>query len=296
MPFDMVDDGFLDEASLARFRTHVLPNAAVMSDQQCEQLRQFVAKGGRILATHQTSLFDGNGARRPDFGLADLFGCHVAGEPEGPLRNAYMTLRHAHPALAGLEGISRTIGPVHRQPIQGAKPEDVALTLVPSYPDLPMERVFTDRRETDIPMAICRSVGAGRVAYLPMDLDRTFAELGHGDHLALLKAMLTWVHDEPQPLVIDGPGLVDVACWQQQQSITAHLVNLNNPMTMRGSYREAVPVGPYRLRLQMPTDRKALGARLLSAGQVVPFRVDGSWIEAEVPHIDFHEVLAIDLA
>jgi len=159
-----------------------------------------------------------------------------------------------------------------------------------------MERVFTDRTETDIPMAICRQHGDGRVVYLPMDIDRTFAELGHGDHLTLLHALLNWAHDEPHPLQVEGPGLLDIACWRQQGSITAHLVNLNNPMTMRGSYREAITTGPYRVRLSLPPGQRPVHARLLSTGQDAPIRIDDGWIEVDVPHIDYHEVVAVDLA
>jgi hypothetical protein len=197
--------------------------------------------------------------------------------------------------MAGLSDISRTIGPLFRLPVTARNRRDVALTLVPSYPDLPMERVFTDRTETDIPMAICRQVGRGRVVYLPMDLDRSFAELGHGDHLTLLRAMLNWAHEEAHPLQIDGPGLLDIACWRQERSLTAHLVNLNNPMAMRGSYREAIRTGPYRVRLQLPKGSRAARARLLTAEADVTHRATDGWVEVEVPHIDFHEVVAIDL-
>jgi hypothetical protein len=295
-PFDMIDDEFLDAGSLSRYRTIILANAAVMSDAQCDQIRAFVARGGRVVATHQTSLYKEDGQRRADFGLADLFGCSVAGDAEGPLRNAYLTLRHAHPAMAGLPEISRTIGPVRRQPVTARDQADVALTLVPSYPDLPMERVFTERVETDIPMAICRPVGAGRIAYMAMDLDRSFDELSHGDHLTLIHAMVDWAHDEPKPMQVDGPGLVDIAYWRQQKSITGHLVNLNNPMTMRGSYREAIPAGPYRVRLRLPTGERPVQARLLTAGGSVAMRAGDGWVEVDVPRIDYHEVVAVDLA
>lgn len=225
-----------------------------------------------------------------------MFGCSITGEPEGPLKNAYLTLRHAHPAMADLSDINRAIGPLFRQPVTARDQRDVALTLVPSYPDLPMERVFTNKTETDLPMAICGQVGRGRIAYLPMDIDRTFAELGHGDHLTLLRAMLDWTHQEAHPLQIEGPGLLDIACWRQEKSMTAHLVNLNNPMTMRGSYREAIRTGPYRVRMQLPQGKGAAQARLLTAGMAVPHGTTNGWVEVDVPYIDFHEVVAIDFA
>ena len=296
IPFDMIDDAFLDPEHLRRFRTLIFANAAVMSDRQCEQVRAFVKNGGRVVASYQTSLFDGSGARRPDFGLADLIGCSLAGEKEGPLRNSYITLRHDHPALGGLSDVPRTIGPLHRLPVTARSERDVALTLVPSYPDLPMERVYTDRPVTDIPMGICRAFGRGRVVYLPMDIDRTFAELSHGDHLKLLRAMITWAHDRPQPMIVEGPGMVDLAIWRQSRSLTAHLVNLNNPMTMRGSFREAIETGPYQVGLELPAGAKPLSVRLLESGQDAEYAVDKGRLSVTVPRIAVHEVIAVDLA
>ena len=85
------------------------------------------------------------------------------------------------------------------------------LTLVPSYPDLPMERVYTMTLETDTPMVFCRQAGKGRVVYFPMDLDRTFWEVLAKDHMLLLKNAVEWAMDEAQPMTVSGPGIVETA-------------------------------------------------------------------------------------
>ncbi len=61
----------------------ILPNVAALSAAQCEQLRRFAHRGGGLLATGETSLFDEDGGRREDFGLADLFGAHATGSHHG---------------------------------------------------------------------------------------------------------------------------------------------------------------------------------------------------------------------
>src|SRR5436309_5884777 len=86
----MVHDRLLDEVHLARLKTLILPNVAALSDEQCRQLRAFVARGGGLVATYETSLCDERGARRPDFGLADLFGVSFVRRAEGPMCNAYL--------------------------------------------------------------------------------------------------------------------------------------------------------------------------------------------------------------
>ena len=94
IPFEMVHDGLLDEAHTHPFKTLILPNIAALSDAQCEQLRAFVRRGGSLVATYETSLYDEMGVRRADFGLADLFGAAYAGELEGPMQNSYLAIEH----------------------------------------------------------------------------------------------------------------------------------------------------------------------------------------------------------
>ena len=61
----------------AKLSVLVLPNLAVMTEKQCAAVRRFVERGGNLVATGRTSLYDPNGEARADFALADLFGAHV---------------------------------------------------------------------------------------------------------------------------------------------------------------------------------------------------------------------------
>ncbi|HEX2999210.1 MAG TPA: alpha-amylase family protein, partial [Armatimonadota bacterium] len=60
--------------SLQGFRVLVLADEAILSDQQIQDIIRFVREGGGLIATHETSLYDGQGRRRANFGLAALFG------------------------------------------------------------------------------------------------------------------------------------------------------------------------------------------------------------------------------
>jgi type 1 glutamine amidotransferase len=296
IPFQMVYDRSLDPALLDRYRVLILPNVTRLSLAQCQQLRDYVTRGGRLVATHQTSLYDEAGVRRADFGLADLFGCSFAGQIDERVTNSYLTLRHPHPLLRGLEDAPRVMGAIKRVHVTGRDANVAPLTLVASYTDLPMERVFTRVPLTDTPMAFCRDFGRGRVVYFPMDLDRTFWEVLNADHLALLRNAVEWAADEPAPLRVSGPGLLDVAYWRQQSSLTVHLVNLTNPMTMKGPYREIVPTGPYTVELELPEALKIQGVKLLEAEQALQARREGTRLIVTVPRVGIHEIVVVELA
>ena len=66
IPFEMVHDGLLDEAHTRQFATLILPNIAALSDAQCQQLREFVQRGGPGRHLCNVALRRG---RRPASGL-----------------------------------------------------------------------------------------------------------------------------------------------------------------------------------------------------------------------------------
>ncbi len=296
VPFEMADDRQLDAQYISRYRLLILPGIAALSDSQCRQIRDFVMAGGRIVATGETSLYDETGRRRANFGLADLFGCDYVKTSDG-VKNSYLTPRHPHALTRGLEDAPRIIGTTQQIAV---KPHDTGrqpLTLVPSYPDLPMERVYTMTLETDTPMAFCRDVGMGRVIYFPMDIDRTFWEVLAPDHLVLLKNAVAWAMDEPQPMTVAGPGLLDISYWKQARSLTAHLVNMTNPMMMKGPYREIMPLrGPFTVSLALPEGVRPDVVRLLESGTTANHRIENGRLVVDVPEIRLHEVVAVDLA
>ena len=299
IPFEMVHDQLLDAAHLAPFKALILPNIAALSDAQCDQLRAFVKRGGSLIATYETSLYDEQGARRESFALADLFGVDWTGKREGPMQNSYIRLEHEalpdHPLFAGLEDAPRIINGVSRLEVTPrAAFAETPFTLIPSYPDLPMEKVYPRKARTDISCLYLRQP-AGRVAYFPFDIDRTFWEVLSGDHLKLLRNTVLWASNEAPAVQVDGPGLLDVTAWRNPGSITVHLVNLTNPMAMKGPYRDFIPVGAQTLKLNLPAGVEAKQARLLVAGKGIPMDRSGSRISITVPSVIDHEVVAIDI-
>jgi hypothetical protein len=302
IPFEMVHDRLLDADHLARLKTLVLPNVAALSDAQCRQLVGFVERGGGLVATYETSLHDERGERRPDFGLADLFGVSFRRRAEGPMRNAYLRLEpepHAgrrHPLLDGLDDAPRVIHGTWRLDVTPkAAFADRALTLIPSYPDLPMEKVYPQVPKTDVAEVYLREVGAGRVVYFPWDIDRVFWEVLALDHGLLLRNAVRWATAEAPPVEVDGPGVLDVTLWRQAGSMTVHLVNLTNPMMMKGPFRELIPVGEQRVAVRLPGGSKARRVQLLVAGREVPVSQDGTRLRVTVPTVRDLEVVAVDL-
>ncbi len=302
IPFDMVHDRLLDREHLAQFRTLILPNIAALSEEQCAQIRAFAARGGSVIATYETSLYDEGGAQRAEFGLGSLFGASYAGGREGPMLNSYLDLEEDasgawHPLLMGFEDAGRIINGVHRVRVTANGATQFSpLTVVPPYPDLPMEEVFPRPTSEHDAGVYLRENDASRVVYFPWDIDRTFWEVMDVDHGKLLRNAVLWATNEPAPVEMEGKGIVDVAVWEQKDSMTVHLVNLTNPMMMKGPVRETIPLTAQKLRVRVPAGRRVRRVHLLRAGNEVGHREESGALALEVPEIGVHEVVAIDYA
>jgi len=296
IPFEMAHDRLLDPEHVDAFKLLILPNIAALSDRQCEQLRQYVARGGSLLATFETSLYDEWGVRRNDFGLQDLFGVSFQGRLEGPLQNSYLRLEGPHPILAGLEDAQRIINGAYRLPVKEvARFPQRPVTLIPSYPDLPMEEVYPRVPKTDIPEVYLREAGKSRIVYFPWDIDRAFWEVMAIDHGKLLRNAVEWAANEEKPVTVSGPGILDVTIWRQKESITIHLVNLTNPMMMKGPFRELIPIGEQKVQVRLPEGRKARKVQFLVSGRPPRLEESGRRLTVTVPSIVDHEVVAVDL-
>ncbi|GAB2600382.1 family 10 glycosylhydrolase [Spirosoma areae] len=301
VPFDMVNDRLLTDEDLKRFKLLILPNIAALSDAQCGQLQAFVDNGGSLVATFETSLYDEEGKQRPDFGLATLFGVSYDQNVEGPMRNSYLHLRHdaqnsqTQLILNGLNNTPRIINAIYQVGVKPTVAFPIPITLIPTYPDLPMEDVYPRVAETDTRELYLRQVGKGRVAYIPGDLDRSFWQLLSTDHGQLLSNIIQWALDEEPLVAVTGPGVIDVNVWRQANSMTVHLVNLTNPMMMKGPFRELIPVAA-QVTIRVLANSKVTGVKLLMSGQVPTFELKEGKVTVVVPQLLDHEIVALDLA
>jgi hypothetical protein len=223
------------------------------------------------------------------------------GRIDGPMQNAYLALDadssgRRHQVLDGFGDTTRIIHGVFRLEVRPRADAPSPLTLIPAYPDLPMEDVYPRVPRTDTRELYVREVGGSRVAYFPWDIDRAFWEVMSVDHLRLLQNTIAWAANEPPPVEVEGPGVLDVTAWRQRDSMTVHLVNLTNPMMMKGPLREVMPVGPLRVRVRLPTGFRARRVQLLTAGTSPVARQTDGRVDVTVHSVAVHEVIAIDLA
>lgn len=291
-PFDFVHEDKLSAGDLAKYTALLLPNTALLSDEQCRQLKAFVDAGGSLLATFETSLYNERNERRPEFGLADVFGIRKAGEIVGTSGNAYLArIEKQHEILDGFANTNWIPGAEHRVPV--APVEGPVLTVVPGFVAYPPELSYPVQPRTNEPAVVVRQRGKSRLVYFPGDVERTMWRSGHTDLARLLQNSIRWVSGSNPPVTIDGDGVVELFAWETEPGYAVHVLNYTNPAMHRGWIRSFYPIGPQKVRLSIPAGRRISRVELLRAGTTIPFARRGAAIEFTIPKVIDYEVGAV---
>jgi hypothetical protein len=292
--FDFVHQENLTAATLKPYRALLIPNAAYLRDNECDAIREYVAAGGSLLATFETSRYNEWGEPRGDFGLRELFGVSTAGEAIGPFGNSYMHMDQAHPVLEGFEGTTILPGPEFRVPVSRHSPGALHLSVVPNYPAFPPEMVFPRIRRTEEPAAVFRQLGVSRIVYFPGDIDRTFWRCGHPDFSRLLINSVQWLlNDQPSPVSVEGNGILELFAWETEPGFALHILNYTNPRMTHPYASQLYATKPLQAQFRIPGDRKIASVRALRALRNLPFKQSEGAVTFEVPPILDYEVIAM---
>ncbi|MET7335148.1 family 10 glycosylhydrolase [Nonomuraea sp. NPDC005650] len=289
IPFELLADQMLTAERLRPYKVLVLANAEHLGEAQCQAVREYVAAGGGLVAAYQSSLYDEHGEPRANFGLADVFGVDLLEPVRGPVKNNYIALTGEHPVNAGFGGAERIIGGTRLLKVAAGEDTRVPFRFVPDFPDLPMEELYA-RQAPDAPAVITRE-GPGRVVYFPFDLGAVFWETLQADHGRLIANAVRWALGAEPAATVRGPGLADLAVRRDERGVAVTVVNLTNPMTMRGAIRETIPLPPQTVTVALPPGVEGAAARLLVADADAPVVVRDGRAEVELAGMGLVEVV-----
>jgi hypothetical protein len=297
--FDYVHEERLEPKRLSKYRALLLPNIAMLSDRQCDQLREYVRHGGSIMASFETSLYDENLKPRADFGLADLMGINKAGDAIGTNGNAYYArierpdIERPHPILEGFSNTNWLPGAQNRIPLKPV--EGAVLTVVPGFVRYPPELAYPPLSHTNEPAVVFREVGSSRIAYFPGDIERTYWLTGHGDLLRLMHNTIRWLTGDERMVNVDGDGFVELFAWETDPGYAIHLLNYTSPNAHHGWMDSVYPLGPQTVSLKLPPGVRARSVELLCAEQSVPFHVEDQTLHFVIPRVGDYEVAAVSI-
>jgi len=298
IPFDIISAKVLDRSHLDRYRVLVLPTFACMSDASADALRAFVERGGSIVATFETGLYDERARRREDFLIADLLSArylgetpHVDGEePEG--RQNYHRIGPRHELLAGLEGTELVPAAGRYCLVEAAKGAEVLMTLARSFIIFPEGLSYTAEPDLGHPMMIARThSGGGRTVYLPGQIDRLHWKGGFPDLSRIMANAVDWAAGGDLPIRCDAPTTIYASLRRQEGRAMVHLVNLTGGQRY---FAQVVPVRDIGVRVRKSLVGASPRAFLLSDSRRIDLRDEGEYCAAVVPELRDYDVLVVE--
>lgn len=307
-----------------QFAVLVLPNLAIMTSDQMAAVRRFVDRGGSLIATGDTSLYDEEGDARSDYGLSDLFGAHLVIPPlkrvvpsEKFAHDAYHTYMRLTPELRAqmtgphMENEPKVTGERHPillgfeetdivpyggllEPLRLDAGAEVLMTYIPQFPTYPPETAYMRESRTDIPGVIIRSnKNGGRVVFIPADIDRQFGRLNLPDHANLLANIVKWTVKEDLPLTVEGAGMVDCHLYQKSENLILHMVNLTSAATWRLPLDELIAIGPLKVKVKLPASVSGRNTLSIVSNKKISATVENGFAQFEIKSILDHEVIII---
>lgn len=298
------DLGTLDPA----IRVVVLPDTAIMTDEQADAVRALAGRGVSIVATGETGLKDADGIRRPDVAIADVLGVHATGSSEGsrePLagnievwdRHNYLRInRGAQDEI--FDGLEKTNLVSFGGRLEHVRVDrgTVLMTYVQPFPNYPPEFAWLPSEPTDIPALVVRSEPNGaKIAYLAGDLDRIAGRELRPDHLRLIANIVRWQLGPDRLIDVTGPRGVDVNVYRQDARLIVHLVHTEAPSPIPGTLDELSTVGPFEITLRRPEIRPGATGRTLVRDDNIDVDATDGTATFSVAGVRDHEIVLIEL-
>lgn len=283
--FDVIDEEALSEPVMARYDTLVLPNCACLSDESIGAITTWVDAGGGILASFDTSLYDGLVNRKADFGLGPVFGVSYAGDAYRFGSTSYVSLKDGHAVTSGM---SQELVPA---PAVGLAVKATTGRAVAVFRE-PVERQYRPLPAQSTPAVVVNGFGKGRSVYLAGNWGEHYYEFGLPAHQQLVGNAVRWL-SRPILDVSDAPQTLEVVLREQpaERRYLLHLVNFTGEM--RRPFQTIVPC--HDVGIALHTEREIRSVRCLVDKKNLPFARDGGKIRFRVPRVDTYEVVTIEL-
>ncbi|MFT3727896.1 MAG: beta-galactosidase trimerization domain-containing protein [Terricaulis sp.] len=297
--FDLLHEDYLSEQTLQRYKVLVLPNFAIMSEDQKARIEAFAAAGGSVIATFETGAYDGDGALRPTLALGQLFGVSRTGERQGlsvlggaaEMTRIY-ALDDASPISDGFSNTRWISGACWHTPIRVDHARAV-LNFVPPMPNYPVESIYSTGVTSDVAAVTINETAGGRHIFFSGDVDAAYWRYGNDDLAVMFERSVRWALGDDSLVEVAGNGWIDLFAYRTEPGYAVHLVNYTNPHLFRGAFRSVIPLGEQAVRMRLEDERPVTGARLLRAERTVPVQQRGRWVEFTVAGVGDYEVAAL---
>lgn len=297
---DIVFDEQLALEKLARYKVLALFDSGCLSDAQCAVIQEFVAGGGTLLATHETSLYDDLGQRRGSFALADVLGLDYEGPAQDGSSHGVAYVLQEEALRDEFGHVICFAGRESRISVRRGADVRVLCTRISLEGSRPLDAFdLKAPHDSGEPTVTVNAFGKGRAIYVSGDVGHSYLA---NPYPPLRRFIARLVRLTPPPIEVDAPRAIEVtAAMRPSGELMIHLLNNPTPQTPFDTslgdiktyfYLEEVnPIRDIRITFH---DFRPMSATMPLSGLSLEPR--GTPAVVVVPEVKLHEVVIVELA
>jgi hypothetical protein len=321
LPVAVINDWNLNVADLGPYKVLILPNTACLDRDQVAAIDAFVRKGGGLVASLDTSLFDEFGTPRNNFALAEVLGVDYRGlvkPAEGPkdldvnfaksIGPDYWEKRKnvfdfkSDPASFLNRGRMTTYVGTNSVTFKGP-----AVRVAPRSREI--KTIGTLRMKTadgspEIPAVVTHTHGKGQVVYLAAGFDSAYYLYPYPYQRLILRESILHVAASPPPVRVEAPMCVHSTVMRQVKDggerLVVHLFSDLNTTAFHALPNEDVPlreevVPIHDIRVSFGPDYRLKRIHLEPEGRDLAIQRGAEGASVIVPKLDVHAMVVAEL-
>jgi hypothetical protein len=193
-------------------------------------LKQYVANGGNLIATYETSMYDAAGVKRTDFALAEVFGCNYTGEKVNTRKDFYQVIADpSHPIVKPDSSQTKLlINAGHTLICRASSKAKKICTYNPIVHNQPPEKAWTNAWAQEHPTVLENQYLRGKVIYFANQPELITYEFGHPDARNLLARSVRYLAEGSIPVETNAPESVHVGLTRSLDNPTEFIFSLVN--------------------------------------------------------------------
>jgi len=283
IPFDVITEESILNDKIGKYKILILPTCACMSEKLSEKIRNYVSKGGFLIATFDSSLFDEYGKMRKNFALADIFGASYSDGFVKMNNSSYMKVKHFLPFLKGYE---QNILPSTCNVIK-VKANNANIHAVFLEPSIGQYQPLSSEMT---PGLLENKFGKGKCLFVAGDLGETYKEFGIPVHrLIINNCIFNWI--TPQIHILPSSQLVSISVRKQvkMNRTLIHLVNYCGQM--RRPIENVIPVKNFQIKVKTGKFKKVYTLVSKKKPQIQIAKHD---LYITIPELNSYEVVVVE--
>jgi len=279
IPFDVITDLNLSMGKLKHYECVILPTCACLSDSDIELIRQYVAVGGNIISSFDTSLYTTEGEKREDFALREIFGINFSGTYTNYNNWNYFSAATENYLF---DGVEVPLMPAARTGIDiEAKDGKIMARFLGA-----LEGRYDVMQGPDKAAVVLNQYGKGKSLYLAGTFAEHFYDYNYEEHKTIVANAIRAF--SKVPVKLEGVnGNVEIVIRKQKNRLLVHLINYTGPFPR--PMESIIPQKDFNLII---TGEKVKNAKTLFSDK----KLECNSQQIKIPLLNEYEVIIIETA